>query len=340
MYSGNGYAQSFGTTGITTIEAYESFLGREVDYVLDFLVDAPTAWSQFEQGCVAPYTTPQSRVSIWSGNLGTRQLVLGIPACCMGTTWATEASGANDSHWTALGNYLVAQGFADATLRIGREFNGDWYPWSVTSSGNNDLASYIHAYQHLVTLLRGISGSSFTFCWNPYIGLPEGSGLTDTTHANPGSSYVDQVGLDIYDGDWTGTYGHGYAPSQSAQETVWSGYLTGACGGATDINNLDSWRHWANDLLVPNKPVVFPEWGLRLWQDGPKAQYHGGGDNPYFVNQMAAWITETNASWHAFWEDACVGVSDPENFSRHDGSYGRIVAVPNSRRTFLDQFGT
>ena len=116
--------------GISAIGVYEDFIGREVQNVVDFMAEQPTSWAQFENGNL----TSTADVSVWQNVLGQRQLVLGVPACCGasagsgGTTWADEASGVNDAHWEALGNRLIGLGLGGALLRIGREFNGNWYP--------------------------------------------------------------------------------------------------------------------------------------------------------------------------------------------------------------------
>ena len=133
--------------------------------------------------------------------LGQRQLALGVPACCGasagsgGKTWADEANGVNDAHWKALGNRLIALGLGGALLRIGREFNGNWYPWQVAEGGQ---ASYIAGYSHVVTVLRGLPGAAFRFCWSPALGV---GNLTakGTESCYPGDSYVDEIGVDVYD---------------------------------------------------------------------------------------------------------------------------------------------
>ena len=129
----------------------------------------PTSWAQFENGNL----TSAADVSVWQNALGHRQLALGVPACCGasagsgGTTWAEEASGVNDTHWEALGHRLIGLGLGGALSRIGREFNGNWYPWQVAEGGQ---ASYIAGYSHVVTVLRGLPGAAFRFCWNPSLG--------------------------------------------------------------------------------------------------------------------------------------------------------------------------
>lgn len=313
--------------GIGPINTYESFVGRQVVYVLDFMVEAPTTWAAFETGLLAGTTT----VAAWNGILGSRKLVLGVPACCMGTTWATEASGGNDAHWTALGNALVAAGLGNATLRIAREFNASWYPWKVTEA---NYTSYITGYRRIVTTLRAVANQSFRFCWNPYLGV--GNMTTHGTEATwPGAAYVDEVGLDVYDGDWSGIYPRTTAATSTAvaasaitsamHQKVWDSMLT----------QWDSIRGWYQHCLNNNRPLTFPEWGLRLWRDANV--YHGGGDNAVLVKGMADFCRGMPAAgvWAGMWEDPTLGgmgVSDP------DTTAGRQCATPLSRAAFLTGF--
>src|SRR5262245_13330798 len=127
-----GVFRGFGC-GLSAIEEYENWLGRNVDYVLDFTPVAPASWEQFEEGRLAANNEGigDQTVQVWQEQLGSRLLVLGVPACCMGTTWSQEAAGTNDAHWTALGERLISLGLGSCILRIGREFNGNWYNWKV-----------------------------------------------------------------------------------------------------------------------------------------------------------------------------------------------------------------
>ena len=61
--------------GISAIGVYEDFIGRHVQKVVDFMVEQPTSWAQFENGSL----TSTVDVSVWYGVLGRRQLALGVP---------------------------------------------------------------------------------------------------------------------------------------------------------------------------------------------------------------------------------------------------------------------
>ena len=99
----------------------------------------------------------------------------------------------NDRTWEALGHRLIGLGLGSALLRIGREFNGNWYPWQVAEGGQ---ASYIAGYRHVVTVLRGLPGAAFRFCWKPSLGAGNLT-ATGTESCYPGDSYVDEIGVDV-----------------------------------------------------------------------------------------------------------------------------------------------
>jgi len=316
---------------IAAIEAYEAFLGmpagQAVQFVVDGMPDKPT-WAQFEAGTLAGATNApggsKTAVSAWGhGILGPRRLVLAVPACVQGSHWSDEASGANDGHWRALGSGLVSGGLGNAVLRIGREFNGGWYPWTPTWGGaGNDLPHYIAGYRHVVSVLRSQPGAAFTFMWNPCIGVVNGIlAAGGVERAYPGPAAVDVVGLDIYDGDWTGIYDDTFPRTPDQQLASFRKNILSCADG------LERWQ-WLADGW--GKPLAYPEWGLRLWLDGDA--YRGGGDNPVFIREMAAWFDRHRPWMAALWEDTGGGVMDP------DGHPRRRVPVPQARQMFLEAF--
>lgn len=309
---------------IAAVEAYEQFLGLSgstVDYVLAFMADTPASWAQFENAILAQHTNggpSTTSATAWAPLLGPRQLVLGVPACCMGTTWAQEAAGVNDTHWAALARTLAATRLGNCVLRIGRELNTG-YRWKATPS---NVSAYRTGYARIVNTMRS-AGFSGTFMWNPMVmpGNFGGSG-GGTESAYPGDSVVDVIGLDIYDASWSGIYPTSpdlvTAPMHQA---VWDGFLIG----------WDGLRGWYNFARARGKQLAFPEWGLQLWKDA--GVYHGGGDNPVLVGELAQFMKGCGAYMHAMWEDAGMGVSDPDNHP------GRPCGVPQARAVFLREFG-
>jgi hypothetical protein len=314
---------------IIPVQAYEAFLGMRagttVSYVLAFMLDNPT-WPQFEQAILAAGTNsgvPGPSATAWAPLLGGRQLMLAVPACCQGTTWADEASSANDTHWAALTQTLVSGGLGSCLLRIGREFTGGWYRWSAstnTASGNY-YQTYQAGYAHVVQVMKA-AGFTGKFIWNPYLGQGTMGPSTGAENAYPGDSVVDWIGIDVYDGPDGTNYPAGEVIRTPAQQqAVWNRLLT-------QWDGLEGWRNWA---VGRNKPLCYPEYGLRLWNDG--GVYKGGGDNAVFIREFAARFRDTRPAMAALWEDPGMGVSDPDDDPR------RLVAVPEARQAFLAAFG-
>jgi len=318
---------------IAAIQEYEAFLGGEtVKYVLAYMADTPVNWTQFEQAMLATSTNggpSTTSATAWVPLLSGRQLILSVPACCMGTTWVNETAGVNDAHWTALAHTLVAGGLGNCVLRIAREFSGGWYRWKATPTNG---VSFQSGYAHVVTVMRA-AGFTGKFMWNPYLlqgNFAPSAGAESVYPLSNGSTgtdtIVDIIGLDFYDGP-NSTY---YTPkgevirSASAQQSVWGTFLNPA--GWDDLTG------WYNLAVNHGKPLAYPEWGLRLWNDG--GVYQGGGDNPILINEMGAWMKNTGAYMHAFWEDSGVGVCDPDNL------HNRGIAVPQSRAAFLNWFSS
>lgn len=309
---------------VAQIESYEAFLGmpagQTVSYVLAFTADNPS-WAQFGQAIMPNATNGppgSTSATAWAPVLGGRQLVLAVPACVQGTTWAAEAAGANDAHWKALAGTLVAAGLGDSVLRVGREFNASWYPWKVAEGGQ---AAYIAGYRHVLDVLRAVPGAGFRFCWSPALGA---GNLTrhGTESCYPGDAWVDEIGVDVYDFTVASVYpGDPSKVTADQQQQVLDQRMV----------MWDGLRGWYALARNRGKPLSFPEWGLVCWKTA--GAYLGGGDNAVFTRGVADLIRgSTLGGWHAFWEDRNMGVSDPDVASR-------LVAVPRARAAFLDCFG-
>ena len=317
------------TTAQAGILAYEAWLGRPVTYVLDYLMEAPATWAQFTGGQLDQTSGGFSLLSQWGALPSRWTMCLSLSACCGrstgtgATTWAAEAAGASDTYWRALGANLVSWGFGTGIIRLGREWNGNWYNWSPSITGDS-AAHYIAGYQHLVTLLRGIPGSNWTFMWNPILGGVNGATPTETANWYPGDAWVDSVGIDYYDwGHYPTQTSAPYAARSAAQQEY--NLAQGQLGD-------DGLNDWARFSAAHGKPFALPEWGPQLWLSG--GHYIGGGDDPYFITQLA------NAAQYTFmqalWEDTGEGLFDTDSCTR------RTVGLPKpdrSRAAYLALLG-
>ncbi|MDP8968861.1 MAG: hypothetical protein M3N04_09700 [Actinomycetota bacterium] len=263
VYAGGGNADAVG--------AFESRLGRTVNQVHDF--QPKDRW-----GKLADISWPLGR---WNASRYAHRVTYSIPMLPdSGGTLAEGASGGYNSHFRLLALTLVASGDGGATLRLGWEFNGDWFRWSIgVPNGAADYAAY---WRQIVTTMRSVPGANFKFDWCPNNGSSYVNGQRlDSASAYPGDAYVDYIGMDVYDQSWSAQRG-----DPSAR---WNEYLTRKDG-----------LHWQRDFAAAHgKRISFPEWGLGHRVDG-----NGGGDEPYFVERMYEWIRTNQVAYHNYFEFA------------------------------------
>jgi hypothetical protein len=280
----NGVYRGAGGWGADKVPAYETLVGHSMDYALDF--QATDTWSNQEW--------PDWQANAWKG----RTVVLGATGIFPGgwdrtfngtkVGWAQAASGEYDAHWRRLGERLVATGQSQAILRGAHEFNGGWFAHRVHPE---EAADFTAAWRRWVTIMRGVPGQAFSFDWNPTIGSEWP--LYQPEIAYPGDAYVDRIALDVYDGWYNRGWKQvgGVQPTTAERDAVWHEMMHGARG-------MVFWRDFAT---ARGKMLSLPEWGLRLWNEND-GLVHGGGDNPVFVERMAALIKDPawRIDYHAF----------------------------------------
>ncbi|HBW18616.1 MAG TPA: hypothetical protein DEH11_06175 [Actinobacteria bacterium] len=259
-----------GYGNVSADQAIGSVLGQPLAFGSDYIPYAQ-GWSGM--------TNPDIE-SRWA-NSGLR-MVYGLPmfptTCVIGSAacWNAGADGSYDSYFVTVAQNLVHFGQGNAIIRIGWEFNvpGE-YSWYAAGYS----AQFVQYWQNIVTAMRSVPGADFVFDWNPNIG----SAISDLMDYYPGSSYVGSVGFDIYDMGWK-TY-----PGPLA---VWQNYLT-------EREGLDWLVSFGN---ANNEPLSLPEWGLGFTTLPAGSGNVGGGDDPYFVTQIANFIASNNVIEAGLWD--------------------------------------
>ncbi len=233
-----GWADPAGVT------AFARATGSRPTLALDYL-DRTDGWAGMDGA---------AGMTAWSGS-GYR-LVLGVPiiptaasGAAVGTL-AKGASGAYDGYFTTLARNLVRDGLSDAILRLGWEYNGNWFAWTVQSAAQ--AANFAAYWRQIVATMRGVAGEHFTFFWNP-------NALSPTSYAQsaayPGDAYVDYIGTDAYDNSWATPF---------TDEAAWTNQLVVQYG-------LD----WvASFAAAHGKAIAIAEWAPSYRDDG-----HGLGDD-------------------------------------------------------------
>jgi glycosyl hydrolase family 26 len=285
------------------IETAANWLGSSssIKYAQDF-IDA-TDWSHISD----PWQLPNWKGSPYTMIWGVPMVPCGGPSTQCATNVADYnlvASGGADSYYKTLAKNLVSAGFGSSYIRLGWEFNASWMGWSVCNQDGSGLTSwandFVPAFQNIVTSMRSVSGANFRFIWNPLESSNASCPGGNLEKFYPGDKYVDVVALDTYDGVGQ------VVKSDSAR---WNDLVDGVDGGdwssivPTAINGQKFTGYGLTWLAAFGKEhgklVGIPEWGL----DTP-SQEAGGGDDAYFITQMANWIKANATGPEIFWNYA------------------------------------
>ncbi|MBX6390226.1 MAG: hypothetical protein IRZ08_14745 [Frankia sp.] len=173
-----------------------------------------------------------------------------------GGDMASCANGAYTEQWKQFGTWLVNRGRPDTIVRLAWEFNGDWFPWSVSKT---DPATWKRCFQVVVSAIRS-TDPQVRIDWTINAHSP------NAFENYPGDAYVDIIGIDTYD-HWP----------PSRDQATWDqqcNHPTGLC----------SVIRFARDH---GKQFSVPEWGLVATSDtGAGRAGQAGGDNPFFIQKM------------------------------------------------------
>jgi hypothetical protein len=187
------------------------------------------------------------------------------------STLEAGAAGAYDEHFRNVAINLVKNGYPNAAIRIGWEFNHNWFPWAA----KKNPTAWVAYWRRIVTAMRSAPGSNFKFDWC----VGSGPGEVDPATVYPGDEYVDTIGMDNYNTTWSAT--------PTTPLFRWNYRRTKPVG-----------LNWHRDFaLLHGKQMTFPEWGTGTRPDG-----HGVGDDPEFIRYMAEWIKANNFAWHNYWD--------------------------------------
>lgn len=308
FYPGEGGGRS----AVAKFQSLERMLHRPVSYASEFTdmrspqLFAGSAWGLLAKPGGLQSLSPKPT------------LVLSVPLGFGGSNpspgtaaanFASVSSGAYDPYYAYVARLLVNAGYPDAVVRIGWEFDGNWFPWSA----RYDPQGYIASYRHVVAVFRGVS-PSFRFDWS-------GSAEFQSQWSRywPGRAYVDMVGLDIYDQGLHVPY-NPFTGSWLSPSLAWSrtyGHLSQADRFAV--------RH--------GLPMSLPEWGLS--QGGAQLPYSHGGDNPLFVRGMYAWLSTMRPTGPGSLAFASYFDAAP---SAQQGSF-RLSDFPVAKTAFIHLFG-
>jgi hypothetical protein len=255
-------AQGEGGVGVflggASVSGYEGWLGRNVSHVGAYA--AKTTWANFDR----------SSFKHWTGS--GKRLVIGVPMLMLQErgSLAAGASGAYDDHFRRFAQRLVREGHSNAILRLGWEFNGDWYPWR----SDRDPKAFAAYWRRIVDVMRAVPGTNLRFNWNP----GAGPGFVDV-NAYPGDKYVDIVGFDIYD--------RSYGDRMRDPVARWNNMVNRPYG-----------LNWLRNFAAAHgKTISFPEWAVT--HNHVRGVAH---DNPVFIRGMAQFIRTNNVEFSLYFD--------------------------------------
>lgn len=273
------------------IPVHEQWLGRTVEMTHD--MTPQDSWENLENA--------EWQIDIWKIR---QHHLYSVGMWPWGSNVNDGAAGAYDFHWTNFATRtLLPYNITHWPIRLGWEFNGNWFPWSA--QGNP--TAWAEYWRRIVTTIRAVPGCEdvkFVFC--PIYGY-QGWPAFDARTAYPGDDYVDFIGIDIYDEAWDPV-----PRGTTNPEARWNHFLNGPL----------MIQDWLDFCAAHNKPMCFPEWGLnihppgRLINDGSTYQ-PGGGDNPRFIQGMYDIISNpaNNVAFHSYFDveagDGYHGLSTP-----------------------------
>jgi 5-hydroxyisourate hydrolase-like protein (transthyretin family) len=241
-----------------------------------------TNWTDWANPWILGGNNPDVRWAGWAAAQPGRSLVItqSLVPTGIDPDWrALGASGAYDQHIRDWAAALVAGGLGSSIIRLGHEANGDWYYDSIGTT-SADFANWAAYWARFVQVARAVPGAHFTFDWTVNAGyrrIPFDSYY-------PGDDVVDIIGIDQYDGI-------AYAPSPppATPEARWAGILAARDG----LGELMAYA------TAHGKPLSLPEWGLMV---AGSAGGTGGGDDGYYVDQIANIVRTHVVAYEGLWE--------------------------------------
>jgi hypothetical protein len=291
-----------GKSSPSGIETAANWLGSpsSIKYAMDF-IDA-TDWSHITN----PYQLPNWKGSPFSMVWGVPMLPCGGPDTQCATNvsdYNLVANGGADGYFKTLAQNLVSAGFGSSYIRLGWEFNASSMGWSVCNQQGSGATSWLNdfvpAFRNIVTSMRSVSGANFKFIWNPIDTSNSSCPGVHLENLYPGDSYVDAVALDVYDGIGTQISSDAARFTDLLNGTGNGGYVavTPSAINGQNFNGQGYGMKWLAAFGKEHKKEVsLPEWGLES-----TGQNAGGGDDAYFVTQMAHWIKANATGPELFW---------------------------------------
>jgi hypothetical protein len=255
---------------------FESWLGRPVNWIMQFGWMSAPSWSEMEAS-VRRFADADALRAI---PLHTRRAIVCLPLTVRGTPLSAVASGTYDQTFRAIAQRYVDTGLNQVVFRLGWELDNRDFPWTMRTESGGNPTDYRAAWRRVHDVMMSVNGARFEWCLDTMAYGWRSPSIESSRAASvwPGDDYVDYCGVDTYDSDLPGGY-----PSR---EGVWT---------TVHKPGLDACAQFA---AAHGKKVAIPEWACcaRTSAGGQSV----GGDNPYFISKLAEWIDTHNVGFHCY----------------------------------------
>ncbi|WP_336502393.1 glycoside hydrolase family 26 protein [Candidatus Frankia alpina] len=184
---------------MTQVRAWESFRGSPVNAVLTF--SDRSSW----QTMTSPWVgSGPEKFSTFNGTWIISQPFFPTGGGDMNSC----ASGAYSSHWADFGRWLVNKGRPASIIRLAWEFNGNWFPWSVSKTS---ATTWVSCFRQVVGAIRSTDPQArIDWALNAHSG--------GAWSVYPGDQYLDIIGVDSYD-QWPASTTDAAFATQRAEAT-------------------------------------------------------------------------------------------------------------------------
>lgn len=194
------------------------------------------------------------------------------------------AAGSYNQYAVTLAKNLVSWGAGNIVIRLAPEANGAWEADFVGST-NAEMNNWAKCYDNEVTAMRSVPGTHFLFVWNPNACTSD----FPIDEWYPGNSYVDIIGIDIYDNDCSS--------QMTVSQEGWSAFLNNSAGNTPNDPNFPSIANMEAFAVANRKPLSFPEWGLDVM------------DDPVYVTDMAQMFKQDKFSFESYFDNNDDGIA-------------------------------
>lgn len=274
---------------------YELWLGRKSDFNVEFLTETAFSDSTAADGKKNSDALTHAGwlLGVWRGpaSRSERNMLFSIPlATKQDNSLAHVASGQYDTVYQQIAKDY-ASAYPTAIIRIGWEFNADWYSWKA----KDRTADYIAAFRHVAAIFKTAS-PRFTIDWCPVNGF---SANFPAEQAYPGDDIVDVIGMDVYN-----DYRWGDHKDDAHARWDWE-------------KNFQHGLVWQQQFAEQHhKRMSLPEWGVNR-------------DDPYFIEQMYDWITHHDFAYVAYWNSnsAFSGMLSNNQYPNAAAEYRRLFGA-------------